>query len=93
VNTGNQYILDLRGVLTSMGLLKASRKFQVLEAGATLIVECDDEALGQDILNILDPSQIKVASCDKQADVVRLCIVKQDKGREGSPPLACSCGP
>ena len=92
MSTGNRHILDLRGLLTSMGLLKVSRKFLDLEPGETLIVECDHESLRQDIMNILDSRQIEVASCETQADVFRLCIVKQNKDHEEPPSLACKCG-
>jgi TusA-related sulfurtransferase len=92
VDGNAQHTLDLRGSLTSMGLLKASRKFQDLEPGETLIVECDDPALREDILNILDSSQVKAASCEERAEAFRLCIVKQHRDPQGPPPLSCGCG-
>lgn len=81
--------LDLRGSFTSMGLLKASKAFQELKNGQTLVILSDDRRLREDLFRILDSRRIGESNCEEEHSVYKLSILKQPRRHpaEGDSPL------
>jgi len=77
MKTAKAYKLDIRGIMTSYGLLKVRQTFDKLATGQIMEIRAGDVTVGNDILKVLKQFSYTVLKFDKSKNFFCLRLKKE----------------
>jgi|GEM_PF-4293554 len=82
VRSKTDYKLDMRGMMTSYGLLKVIQVFKDLAVGQVMEIKTENESIGNDILNVLKHFSFTVVKADKVKGFFCLRLKKEASAQD-----------